>query len=99
MRWQYFAASYEKNNNRDRVSNLEANPTAANDGLESVITPENNEPEDEIDNKYTSQGAKRNAELIADFCEPGREWEGFVASHAPGKSRCCSVGADDYEVL
>jgi hypothetical protein len=37
--------------------------------------------------------------LIADFCEPGREWEGFVASHAPGKSRCCSVGADDYEVL
>lgn len=99
MRWQDFAASYKKNNNWDRVSDLEANPTTTDDCLESVIASEDNETEYEVYDEYTSEGAKRNAESVADLGEPGREWEGFVASHTPGKSGCCCVRADDDEVL
>ena len=99
MRWQYLAASYEKNSNRDRVADLKANPTTADDRLEPIITSEDNEAEDEVNDKYTSQGAKRDAESIANLGEPRREWEGFVASHTPGEPGCCSVGADDDEIL
>jgi hypothetical protein len=99
MGWEDFAASYKKNSNGDRVADLEANPTTADNRLESVITTENNQTEDEVYHQDAGQGAKWDAESIADFGEPGREWEGFVTSHAPGKSRCCGVGADDDEIL
>ena len=99
MGWEDFATSYKKNSNGDRVADLEANPTTADNRLESVITAENNQAEDEVNDKYTSQGAKRDAESIANLGEPRREWEGFVASHTPGEPGCCSVGADDDEIL